>query len=135
LLYPVKQKNYQSDPAIKAHWETLKDALSTAWTVTFFGYGAPKTDVEAIALLKEAWGDTERRNLEETEIIDVREESDLRNTWSPFIHSHHFTICRTFYESNIGRHPRRSCEALWARLMDCEFVEGTSFPIKASFVE
>ncbi len=135
LLYPVKQKDYQSDPAIAGHWRTLQSALKAAWTVTFFGYGAPKTDVEAVALLKEAWGDVDRRNLEETEIIDIRSEDDLLTTWSPFIHTHHFTVRRSFYESYIARHPRRSCEALWARLMECRFLRGATFPTDASFPE
>lgn len=135
LLYPVKQKDYQSDPAIAGHWRTLARALKEAWTVTFFGYGAPTTDVEAIKLLKDAWGDVEKRNLEETEIIDIRTEEDLVATWDPFIHTHHYTINKSFYDSYIGRHPRRSCEALWARLMECQFPEGTQIPKNADFDE
>ena len=135
LLYPVKQKDYQSDPAIAGHWRTLARALKKAWTVTFFGYGAPLTDVEAVKLLGDAWGDVEKRNLEETEIIDVRPEQDLISTWAPFIHTHHYTINKSFYDSYIGRHPRRSCEALWARLMDCQFTEGTQIPTSLDFDE
>src|SRR5271167_2125724 len=41
---------------IAGHWRTLASALKSAWTITFFGYGIPKTDVEAIDLLKNAWG-------------------------------------------------------------------------------
>ena len=37
---------------------------------TIFGYSAPKTDVEAIDLLKQAWGAIGDRNLEQTEIIN-----------------------------------------------------------------
>lgn len=135
LLYPVKQKDYQSDPAIAGHWRTLARALKEAWAVTFFGYGAPSTDVEAVKLLKDAWGDVEKRNLEETELIDIRTEADLVATWEPFIHTHHYTIGQSFYDSNIGKHPRRSCEALWARLMECLFLEGTRIPQNADFGE
>ncbi|MBV9658087.1 MAG: hypothetical protein JO295_08245 [Verrucomicrobia bacterium] len=135
LLYPVKQKNYQSDPAIAGHWRTLVRALEKAWTITFFGYGAPSTDVEAVKLLKNAWGDVEKRNLEEIEIIDIRTEEDLLATWEPFIHTHHYKIGTSFYDSYIGRHPRRSCEALWARLMECLFPEGTNIPANADFDE
>lgn len=135
LLYPVKQKDYQSDPAIAGHWRTIANALKAAWTVTFFGYGAPTTDVEAVKLLKDAWGDIEKRNLEETEIIDIRKEEDLVATWKPFIHTHHYTIRQSFYDSYIGKHPRRSGEALWARLMECQFPEGTDIPRKADFDE
>jgi hypothetical protein len=133
LLYPVKQKNYQSDPAIAAHWRTLGRALKSAWAVTFFGYGAPRTDVEAVDLLKAGWGDAEQRNLEQTEIIDIRPEEDLTATWDPFIHTHHYSIRRSFYESYIAKHPRRSCEALWSCLMECQFLDGTDIPQNVSF--
>jgi hypothetical protein len=134
LLYPVKQKNYQSDPAIAGHWRTLASALKSAWTITFFGYGAPKTDVEAIELLKNAWGNPEKRLLEETEIIDIRPEDDLTTTWNPFIHSHHYGIHKSFYDSNIAKHPRRSCEALWERVAQARFVEGgADFPKNTNF--
>ena len=133
LLYPVKQKNYQSDPAIAGHWRTLTHALKSAWAITFFGYGAPKTDVEAVGLLKEGWGDAERRLMEETEIIDIRPEDDLTVTWSPFIHSDHFAIRRSFYDSYIAKHPRRSCEAIWQRVAMARFVADSSFPQGINF--
>jgi hypothetical protein len=134
LLYPVKQKDYQSDPAIACHWRSLASKLKSAWTITFFGYGAPQTDVEAIKLLKNAWGDSEKRFLEETEIIDIRPEDDLIATWNPFIHSHHYGIHESFYDSTIGKHPRRSCEALWERVANARFVEGgIDFPKNMDF--
>jgi len=128
LLYPVKQKDYQKDYAIAAHWRTLERALKNAWALTIFGYGAPKTDVEAVRIMKSAWGDTAHRELEQTEIIDVRDENDLTSAWKPFIHSHHYDIRDSFYNSYIAKHPRRSGEALWAQLMDCQFLESRDFP-------
>jgi hypothetical protein len=133
LLYPVKQKNYQSDPAIAGHWRTLMRALKCAWAITFFGYGAPRTDVEAVELLKKGWGDAECRLMEETEIIDIRSESDLTAKWAPFIHSHHFAVRRSFYDSYIAKHPRRSCEAIWQRVAMARFVEDGSFPQDMDF--
>jgi hypothetical protein len=56
LLYPIKKKNYQSEVAISKSWKTLQNALSVAYMVTIFGYSAPKSDVEAVAMLKTAWG-------------------------------------------------------------------------------
>jgi hypothetical protein len=135
LLYPVKQKDYQTDPLIAADWRAIGNALKVAWAVTFFGYGAPKTDVEAVSLLKRGWGDPGDRNLEETEIIDIRPEPELDRTWSPFIHTHHRVIRRSFYDSYLAKHPRRSGEALWARLMECQFVKGANFPSTADFTE
>ena len=134
LLYPVKQKQYQADPAIANHWRRLESALKSAWAITFFGYGAPRTDVEAIKLMKTAWGKIQARNLEETEIIDIRSESDLTSVWRPFIHSHHYRIRTSFYDSYIAKHPRRSGEALWQCLMEARFVEGANFPKDMDFL-
>lgn len=135
LLFPVKTKNYQNDPAISAHWQFLGKVMKNAWAITFFGYGAPKTDVEAVHLLKTGWGKTEDRNLEETEIIDIRDEEELVEVWKDFLHSHHYGIHESFYDSLIAVHPRRSCEALWASNMDALFREGTKFPKDLDFPE
>ena len=135
LLYPVKQKDYQTDPAIAGHWRTLDGVLKCAWALTIFGYGAPKTDVEAVRLMKAAWGDVDNRELEQTEMIDVRSEDDLTSTWAPFIHTHHYNIQTTFYDSYIARFPRRSGEALWAQLMEVQFLDPHEFPKDAGFAE
>ena len=133
LLYPVKEKDYQADPCIASDWSTLTKKLKKAWAVTFFGYGAPKTDVEAIRLLKLGWGRVEERDLEQTEMISDRSEEELIKTWSPFIHTHHYDVRQLFYESWAGRHPRRSCEALWAQNMKCQVIKGTEIPLDADF--
>ena len=133
LLFPVKEKDYQADPSISAHWNRLQAALKQAWAITVFGYGAPRTDTSAVSLMKAAWGDVEARNLEETELIDIRSEQELTKTWAPFIHTHHYRCVSSFYESLLGRHPRRSCEALWACLMDCLFLDGAEIPRDADF--
>ena len=61
LLYPVGQKDYTSDPFIKAEWDGLRSALRNAFSITVFGYGAPRSDTEAVGLMKEAWGDVDER--------------------------------------------------------------------------
>jgi hypothetical protein len=99
LLYPIGQKDYASDPFIAAEWTGLRGALASAFAITIFGYGAPASDVEAVALMKEAWGDTEKRELEQTEIIDIRSEDDLTQTWDPFIHTHHYDVHAGFSDS------------------------------------
>jgi len=135
LLYPVKQKNYQIDPAIARNWRALEQVLKDAWGLTIFGYGAPQTDIEAVRIMSAAWGDVCKRELEETEMIDVRTEDDLITTWAPFVHTHHYTIHRSFYDSCIARFPRRSGEALWEQLMECKFLSPHRFPRDASFHE
>ncbi|MEW5911044.1 MAG: hypothetical protein AB1814_00665 [Thermodesulfobacteriota bacterium] len=133
LLYPVEQKDYSNDGFIKAEWEDMKKALSKAYILTIFGYNAPDSDVEAIELLKEGWGSPQKRNLEEVELIDIKNEDELHSKWQPFIHSHHYRICNSFYDSFITIHPRRSCEAMWDALMMCNPRPSNSLPVGLNF--
>lgn len=133
LLYPVKQKDYQADAAIAQHWKKFEEALQCAFAFTVFGYGAPKTDIEAVHLMKSAWGDASKRQLEQTEIIDVKNEDDLLDAWEPFINSHHYEVRDSFYDSYIAQFPRWSCEAIWNQFMECEFFAPHAFPRNASF--
>lgn len=113
LLFPIKQKEYNRDPFIKSEWGTLRLFLKHAYMLTIFGYSAPYADVEAIKLMKDAWGSPWSRNLEQTEIIDVKPEQALRGVWKDFIHTHHYDVTSDFYKSSIGLFPRRTCEAEW----------------------
>ncbi len=128
LLYPISKKDYASDPFIAAEWSGLRGALASAFAITIFGYGAPTSDVEAVDLMKEAWGDVQTRALEQTEIINIRPEDELTATWDAFIHTHHYHVRSAFAESWISLHPRRTCEALWAQNLDVRFVENNPLP-------
>lgn len=128
LLYPVNKKNYNSDPFISQMWKEMNAAIKNAFMITIFGYGAPQSDVEAIELFKNAWGDIAERQFEEIEIIDIRSQDELEEIWSPFIHTHHFRVTTNFFESQIAKYPRRTLEALWANLMEAQFTE--DFPLK-----
>lgn len=123
LLYPVKEKNYTDDPYIKENWNLTKNYLKRAYMFTIFGYSAPKTDESAISLLQEAWGTSSERYIEEIEIIDIRDEEDLRNTWDGFICSHHYSVHSTFFNSSLGLFPRYTCEATYDRLMNANFSD------------
>ncbi len=127
LLYPVAQKNYTSDPIISRSWQWVQSALRTCFLLTIFGYGAPATDVEAMGLMKQGWGDVNSRRMEETEIIDIRSEDDLYKTWNPFILSHHYQTHGSFYESMLPQIPRRSVEMMLGQLLDCVAID--PFPI------
>ncbi|GAA4448668.1 hypothetical protein GCM10023189_06870 [Nibrella saemangeumensis] len=132
LLYPVDNKDYNSDPYIKGQWDGLANRLNVAERVTIFGYSAPITDVEAIELLQKAWGTPERRNMEEFELIDIRPQAEVRKSWKTFIHSHHYGYGNNFFESSLANHPRRSVESYhhWAMpLTPSEaFQEGNPVP-------
>ena len=133
LLFPVKKKNYSSDPYISSEWGTLKEVLKYAYVFTIFGYSAPRSDVEAVDLMKASWGKIEERDLEEIEIIDIKSEDELVYTWREFIHSHYYRTVGSFYESWIARHPRRTCDAMWSQLMDVQFLSDNWIPRDAGF--
>jgi hypothetical protein len=133
LLYPVGEKNYHLDEFISRQWTTLADLLKHTYMVSIFGYGAPTSDASAIALLKEAWGSVDSRSMEEFEVIDVRNEGDLRETWSPFIHSHHYRVENTFYNSWVANHPRRTGEAYINQFLNAQFIDNNPLPKSANF--
>jgi len=91
--------------------------------------------VSAIELLKDAWGEVERRSMEQTEIIDIRSEEDLHKTWEPFIHTHHYEIHENFYESWIAKHPRRTGEAYINQYLNAQFIEDNRIPMHLGFPE
>lgn len=122
LLYPVEAKDYASDPFLLAEWGATQDALRNAWALTVFGYGAPRTEVEALRLFRDAWGDPAERNLEELEFIDLADGETLQNRWGEFIFSHHFRTTTDFGKSLLSGYPRRTCEALWETLLEVNFT-------------
>ncbi|PMJ42983.1 hypothetical protein BCU24_07440 [Vibrio cyclitrophicus] len=119
LLYPIAKKNYNDDPYTKNNWKALKNYLSKAYLVTIFGYSAPKTDVEAIDMLKDAWGDINKRNMEDIEFVDIQQEDALVDTWEEFVHTHHYTYTNDFFNSSLARFPRRTTEDLFDRTQNC----------------
>ena len=123
LLYPIRHKNYAADPFTQDNWNIIRNAFHRAYLVTVFGYSAPVTDVEAISLLKESWGKIDDRNLEDFEFIDIRSEDELVDSWSEFIHSHHYTVVNDFFDSSLARYPRRTTVELFDRTMNCVWSE------------
>jgi hypothetical protein len=130
LLFPVERKNYQDGQLIEREWKALDHYLRNCFMLTVFGYSAPKTDVEAVGMLSEAWGTPAERPLEQTEIV-IRPGADqeaIRGTWAPFIHSHHYEIHESFYESWQARHPRRTGEAHANQYLHAKFIDNNRIP-------
>lgn len=125
LLYPVKDKNYKNDNYIRQCWEATEQAIEESSTITIFGYSAPSSDVEAINLLKNAWGGKAKRQLEEVSIIDIIDEKNMLEKWSDFIYSHHYKYTNNFFNSYLGMFPRRSCEMLFAIFHGNLFADNT----------
>lgn len=130
LLYPITRKDYAKDHFIEGEWKALTEYLKFAFMITIFGYRAPATDTEAIELMSTAWGTPDQRNLEQTEIIGRpgSDEDALQETWDRFIHTHHYQVHTSFYDSWIAKHPRRSGEAYCYQYMDAKFISDNPLP-------
>ena len=96
---------------LKNEWGFLTYALRSSFLVTVFGYGAPETDVEAVRLMTEAWGNPEQRNLEQFEIIDIQAQEVVYDRWSSLIHSDHYDCSTDYFESALAYFPRRTGES------------------------
>lgn len=131
LLYPVT-KNYSDDPRIAASWQEAQNHLKDAFLLTIFGYGAPKTDVEAVQLMKQSWAHRSDSVLHDVEVIDIRNEHDLMRSWEPFIKSHYYQVHSTFTDSMANQNPRRTGEAMCAQNIDCQYLRRNTPPVGAS---
>ncbi len=120
LLYPVAKKDYNTDEFTRREWERLTRELRSAKRMTIFGYGAPETDVEAVDLMKTAWGDPNQRNLEQIEIIDIQPQELVHERWNRFVHTHHYDYGTSYFDSILAEFPRRTGE----RFMH-QFLPGT----------
>jgi hypothetical protein len=130
LLFPVEKKNYNDDPFIAREWEAMRAYLDAAFMFTIFGYSAPTTDVEAIELLKKGWGTPAERNMEQMEIVNRpgANHAELEQKWDPFIHTHHFEIHDSFFESWMANHPRRTGEAYFNQYWRAQFIDNNPVP-------
>jgi hypothetical protein len=111
LLFPVKQKDYNTDAFIKSEWETLRWFLSNAYFLTIFGYSAPTIDVEAKNLMLEKWRDNPTMELAEIDIVDIRPPQELESTWHDFFVRQHYAIYDDIFDTYAFRYVRRSCDA------------------------
>lgn len=133
LLYPVAQKNYASDQFIKTQWDAARQFIRNAMIVTVFGYSAPTSDTEAMAILTDAWKGTDKHRLfERVEIIDVRGTEELAEQWSPFSFFHHYDLRRSLFESILTSYPRRTCEKLYYSGVEGKYVEAFDWPGRKS---
>jgi len=128
LLYPISQKNYDKDFFISKQWSEVKVHIKNTFMVTIFGYSAPNSDISAIEIMKTAWGEIEERAFEQIEIIDIKEENSILESWGQFIHTHHYDIYNDFFDSWIANHPRRTGEAFRNQYIEAMFIDDNSPP-------
>lgn len=112
LLYPIKTKNYASDPFITGEWQALEWHIDNSFMLSIFGYSAPKTDVEARKIMLKAWEKNQRYELNEISIIDTKPREEVRSNWSEFIYKTHGGIFSNVRDTRSFSYARRSCESL-----------------------
>ena len=117
LLYPVKNKNYQKNEFISEQWKILEDFISKAALITIYGYSAPKTDFEAINILKKAFARLGTpRYFDIIEIIEHPrfDTKNISEAWLDLseMARDHLELRRSVFDSYMFRSPRRSLEFL-----------------------
>lgn len=135
LLYPITEKDYDSDPQIAREWEAFRGVLASALMFTIFGYSAPGSDIEAMTAIKAAWGPWKDRSLEEIELIDIRPEEEVTDSWADLIHTHHFGFHDNFFESWLGRQGPVAFDQFLAQTFDAQFIEDHPVPRGVSLSE
>lgn len=133
LLYPIKKKDYAANFFISDEWKLLKWGFKNAFMITVFGYNAPKTDQEAIGVMKEAWGNKYHRSMEQISFITNQNENEVCKNWKPFIHTHHYEVQSDYYESFIANHPRRTGEAYINQYVEANFIGNNPIPRDLDF--
>lgn len=124
LLYPIKNKDYHSIPILSSFWRQFSDKLRNAYIFTIFGYSAPKSDIEAVNLLKKNW-DVKQKQLEQFEIIDILPEDELDEKWKDFEFESHYEYHTNFYDSILSIFPRKSVESLVRQNENAEFIDNS----------
>ncbi len=120
LLYPIKNKNYNNDPFISSEWKALDYYLNDSFILTIFGYGAPKTDINAVELMKKAWTGNKRFDFNEIEIIDIQPRKTIEKNWSAFFHKTHYAVFKKVSHTFSFSYARRSCEHWGDAMMMCQ---------------
>ena len=128
LLYPVRNKDYKSDPFIANEWALLETYLSEAYMLSIFGYSAPTTDAAAVEIMSRVWIGNPTFELGQVSIIDVKSEQELENTWQPFFCRSHYGIHTSLSTTWPFRHPRRSGEALAMATLQNDPWRNNPFP-------
>ena len=131
LLYPIKRKNYLKDKAIKTVWNRLSGHLDRASMLTIFGYSGPKTDRDAIDIIKKHWA--RQRFLDDTDFITDQDEDNTYLHWKDFIGEKHFEINSDFYQSKLSNYPRRTLENSWSNNAEVKFTETNPIPREFGF--
>lgn len=136
LLYPIEKKDYFKKNRYTAmSWKSAMCWFAEAFTITIFGYSAPKSDQVAVKLLEKSWFQESKREIEHVEVIDILSQDQLGEKWKIFTPTHHFLPQKNFQHSRLWRWPRRSCEALFYPMTQGLPCEDFPLPITDNLTE
>lgn len=119
LLYPIKEKNYETDELISESWQLLKMYLYNSFMFTIFGYSAPKSDFAAREILLNAWNSNKRKELNEITIVDTSPKNKVEKLWKEFIFQGHRGIYNDIRDTQSFKYTRRSCESWGDAIFNC----------------
>lgn len=134
LLYPITEKDY-SGQFIEEQWSALQHYLANCNGITVFGYDAPISDARAIKLLEDAWGGPEKRIMEEIDIINIKSQESLMESWKGFIHESHFAVFSDYFNCSIASFPRRVSEYQFMRFHSGLWMDNHKIPFGLNFAE
>jgi hypothetical protein len=128
LLYPIKSKQYREDPFIASEWGALDEYFDNAFVMTIFGYNSPTTDFLAKEMMLKAWRQNKKYELNEIEIVDIKDKRLVRKNWNDFLFASswepriksHYAIFKSIRHTLSFRHARRSTEAWGDAIMMCD---------------
>ena len=121
LLYPVKEKDYNTDMFIKDQWDKFKRYISKSGLVTFFGYSFPLSDEAAREAIISIYS-SKFRKLEIIEVIDInKDDKSFQDNWNDFYKptNGHIKFVKSFWDSIIAEYPRRTSQGYTKWAMGC----------------
>lgn len=128
LLYPIEKKDYSADKHIEAVWDAAKIIIRQCITLTIIGYGAPRSDQDAVNIIKQAWYSESDRKFEGIEVLDIKSKDELYESWKSFTPTQHCRMSDDYLQTRIYTWPRRTIEALEHYSIHGIPCEGFPFP-------
>lgn len=118
LLFPIGKKDYQGHDIIKYHWKLAKEYLAKAAGITVYGYGVPETDKEAYELMKEAYCESNIKDIAPFTIINLLSEKQIQmDKWQELLDDKMVLFVDKFEDTILWRNPRVSLEHLFDAIL------------------
>lgn len=74
------------------------------------------------------WKKNPTLELAEVEVVDIKPEEEITETWNEFFVSHHYGISNDIFKSYLFNHPRRSCDAFSEATLNLKPWHDNPFP-------